>query len=383
VLSGLFFISLGMLIDLPAVLAHLPLILGVAAAIILGKAIAASGALVVSLSPLRVAIVTGIGLAQVGEFSFILGRAGLDAGLLPSSTWQTMFGASVATMVATPTLLAIAPSVASFFRPRERAHHVARTGIPALSGHVIVLGFGVGGQLVARALRDLGVPYIILELNGATVRRAKAEGERIFYGDATSPESLHAARLEEAVAVVCLLSDPDAAERMVKTARQISPTVPIVVRTRYRVEAERLQSHGATVAVAEELEASLEVVAQMLARLHVAGNVIETLLDVFRRESVSLRPVRAPRPMLQSLPEAIQRMPVATHRVEGAQWGVGKSIAELNLRAHSGASILAVQRGERYLTALSPDERIEAGDVLYLVGDESDVMLARQRLMEG
>jgi CPA2 family monovalent cation:H+ antiporter-2 len=137
------------------------------------------------------------------------------------------------------------------------------------------------------------------------------------------------------------------------------------------------------VAVAEELEASLEVVAQTLARLHVAGNVIEPLLDVFRRESVSLRPVRAPTSMLQSLPEAIQRMPVSTHRVEGAQWGVGRTIAELNLRAHSGASILAIQRGERYLTGPSPDENIEAGDVLYLLGDESDVMLARQRLMEG
>ncbi len=383
VLSGLFFISLGMLIDLPVVLAHLPLIMGVAAAIILGKALAASGALVASMNPLRVAIVSGIGLAQVGEFSFILGRAGVDAGLLPPSMWQTMLGASVATMVATPSLLALAPSVASFFRTRERVHDVAAAGIPALSGHVIVLGFGVGGQLVARALRDLGVPYLILELNGATVRRAMAEGERIFYGDATSPESLHAARLEQAIAVVSLLSDPDAAERMVKTARQLSPSIPIVVRTRYRLEAERLQSLGATVAVAEELEASLEVVAQMLARLHVAGNVIETLLDVFRRESVSLRPVRAPRSMLQSLPEAIQRMPVSTHRVEGTQWGVGRTIAELNLRAHSGASILAIQRGDRYLTAPSPDEGIESGDVLYLMGDESDVMLARQRLMEG
>lgn len=381
VLSGLFFISLGMLIDLPVVLSHLPLIVGVAAAIILGKALAASGALIASMNPLRVAIVSGIGLAQVGEFSFILGRAGVDAGLLPPSMWQTMLGASVATMVATPSLLAVAPSVASFFR--ERMHDVTAAGIPPLSGHVIVMGFGVGGQLVARALRDLGVPYLILELNGATVRRAMAEGERIFYGDATSPESLHAARLEQAVAVVSLLSDPDAAERMVKTARQLSPSIPIVVRTRYRLEAERLQSLGATVAVAEELEASLEVVAQMLARLHVAGNVIETLLDVFRRESTSLRPVRAPRSMLQSLPEAIQRMPVSTHRVEGAQWGIGRTIAELNLRAHSGASILAIQRGERYLTSPSPDEGIEAGDVLYLVGDESDVMLARQRLMEG
>ena len=385
VLSGLFFISLGMLIDLPTVFAHLPLVLGVAAAIIVGKALVATGALVGSMSPMRVAIASGIGLAQVGEFSFILGRAGVDAGLLPASMWQTMLGASIATMIATPSLLSVAPAVASWFRAGEGWHALglAAGGIPPISGHVIVLGFGVGGRLVARAIRDLGVPYLILELNGATVTRAKADGERIFYGDATSPESLHAAQLDSAIAVVSLLSDPDAAERMVKTVRQLSPAIPIVVRTRYRLEAERLLALGATVAVAEELEASLEVVAQLLGRLHVAGNTIEALLDVFRRESVSLRAVRAPRAMLQSLPAQLQQMPVSSHLVEEGQWAIGRTVAELNLRAQAGASILAIQRKDRYITALSPDEGIESGDVLYLTGDDSDVMLARHRLEVG
>lgn len=383
VLSGLFFISLGMLIDIPGVLAHLPFVLSVAAAIVVGKALVATGALIGSMNPLRVAVASGIGLAQVGEFSFILGQAGLEAGLLPAAMWQTLLGASIATMVATPSLLAAAPAVASWFRMGERSRALASGGIPALSGHVIVLGFGVGGRLVARALRDLGVPYLILELNGATVRRARAEGERIFYGDATNPESLHAAGVERAIAVVCLLSDPDAAQRMVKTVRQLAPGLPVVVRTRYRLEAEALQQLGATVAVAEELEASLEVVAQLLARLNVAGNLIETLLDVFRRESISLRRVHAPRPLLHSLPAILQQLPVSTHLILPEHWGAGRSIAEVNLRAHSGASILAVQRGDRYRTALSASEVLEGGDVLYLVGDESDVLLARQRLIDG
>jgi CPA2 family monovalent cation:H+ antiporter-2 len=373
-----------MLINPAILLDRLPLLVLVAGGIMLAKAAIAGGALLLAQSPVRVAVASGIGLAQVGEFSFILGRAGVDAGLVPTSLWQTLLGASVATMIATPSLLAIAPSVSSWVRGRSTGRPArAPTAMPKLSGHVIVLGFGVGGQLVARAMRDLGIQYLILELNGATVSRARAEGERIFYGDATSAESLDAAGLEHAVAVVSLLSDPDAAQRMVRAVRQISPTIPIVVRTRYRLEAERLQSMGATVAVAEELEASLEVVAQLLARLHVAGNLIETLLDVFRRESVSLRPVRAPRPTLQSLPEALQRMPVSTHRMDEGQWASGRSIAELNLRASTGASILALQRGSSFITALSPDERIEEGDVLYLVGDESDVMLARQRLAQG
>jgi len=388
VLSGLFFISLGMLIDPARVLAHLPLLVGVALAIIVGKALIAAGALLVSGSPIRVAVMSGIALAQVGEFSFILGRAGVDSGLLPAELWRTLLGASVATMIATPSLLAIAPEVAAWVRAQvgggtQRRRVSPVSVVPHLTGHVIVVGFGVGGQLVARAMRDLGVPYLILELNGATVRRARAEGEQIFYGDASNPESLHGANVREALAVVSLMSDPDAARRMVKAVRQLKPSIPIVVRTRYRLEAEHLQQMGATVAVAEELEASLEVVAQLLARLNVAGNLIETLLDVFRRESVSLRPVRAPRSTFQSMPEAIQRMPISTYKVDTGQWAVGRTLAELNLRASTGASILAVQRGTEYITALSPDERIRDEDVLYLVGDDSDVLLARQRIAEG
>jgi monovalent cation:H+ antiporter-2, CPA2 family len=385
VLSGLFFISLGMLIDLRVVSSHLPVVLGVAVAIVVAKAAIATGGLLATATPMRVAITSGIALAQVGEFSFILGRSGVEAGLLPAAMWQTMLGASIATMAATPSLIALAPVVASWARPfdRGRTHDVIAGGIPPLSGHVIVLGFGIGGQLVARALRDLGVPYLILELNGATVRSGRAEGERIFYGDATSRESLHAAGVEQAVAIVSLLSDPDAAERMVKTARQMAPSVAIVVRTRYRLEAERLSAQGVTVAVAEELEASLEVVAQLLARLDVAGNLIEALLEIFRRESVSIRRVKAPRPMLQSLPDAIRKMPIATHQIEPSHWAVGRTVADLNLRAATGASILAIHRRDRYLTSLSPEERIEQGDVMYLMGDESDVLLARHHLTQG
>jgi monovalent cation:H+ antiporter-2, CPA2 family len=384
ILSGLFFISLGMLIDVPSVLRVWYIVGAVTLAIIAIKAALAAGALLACATPVRIAVTAGVGLAQVGEFSFILGRSGLDSGLLPADMWQVLLGASVSTMVLTPVLLNFAPAIGSWAARWRRApaETDVEAGIPHLSGHVIVLGFGIGGQLVSRALRDLGVPYLILELNGATVRRARAEGENIFYGDATSPESMHAAGVDGAVAIVSLLSDPDAAYRMVKLAREKAPALPIVVRTRYRLEADRLRKAGATVAVAEELEASLEVVAQLLARLHTPGNVIETLLDVFRRESTSLRPVRAPRPMMDTLPEALQRLPVATHRIEPHHWGNGRTVAELNIRATTNASVLAIRRGESYLTTLSPSEQLTEGDVLYLIGDESDVMLAR-RLLTG
>jgi CPA2 family monovalent cation:H+ antiporter-2 len=382
ILAALFFISLGMLVDLRTAVQFLPMILFVAILLIGAKFAAASGALLVSGAPIRVAVTAAVGLAQVGEFSFILGRAGLEAGLVPQPVWQVLLGGSILTMMVTPTLLSAAPSIGSWFRTKH-ATESADSAIHAMHDHVIILGFGVGGQLVSRALRELRVPYVILELNGATVRQARRAGEHIVYGDAMNAENLHGVHAERAAAIVSLISDPGATERMVRTVRALAPALPIVVRTRYRLEAERLAALGVTVAVAEELEASLEVLAQLLARLNVAGNVIEPLVDVFRRESVRMRTVRAPSARLDSLPEAITRMPIATHQVDAGDWAAGRSLSEIDLRARTGASVLAIQSGQRYTTSPTADVRIAAGDILYLLGDDSDIVLARKRLAEG
>jgi CPA2 family monovalent cation:H+ antiporter-2 len=401
VLAGLFFISLGMLVDLDVIAARLPVVLAVAVAIVVLKAVVATAALVAAATPLRVAAASAIGLSQVGEFSFILGRAGLDAKLLPDEMSQVLLGASVATMLVTPALVGVAAGAGVWFSERitslvegtllERTVGIraasesmaAEAHDQGLSNHVIIFGFGAGGRLVARALRDLRISYIILELNGATVQEAKGEGERIIYGDATSPESLHAAGVERALAIVSLLSDPDAALRMVTLVREQSKSIALVVRTRYRLEAERLQAAGATVAVAEELEASLEVLAQLLARLDLAGNVIEPLIDVFRRESVSLRPVKVPRPSADALPRVLEHLPVSTHQVERSHWAEGRTMSDIDLRKKTGATVLAVQRNDKYVTPVPPDEKVVPGDVLYLVGDESDILLARRLLMSG
>jgi CPA2 family monovalent cation:H+ antiporter-2 len=163
----------------------------------------------------------------------------------------------------------------------------------------------------------------------------------------------------------------------------LSDTVPIVVRTRYRGEADTLVRLGATIAVAEELEASLEVLAQLLARLDIPGNVIEVLLGVFRGESTAIRPLRAPTSRLETLPTDIRQTPVATHQLHDGDWAVGRTLAETDLRAATGASVLALRRDSLPIAAPPTDMRLDAGDVLYLVGDDSDVLLARQRLSSG
>jgi K+:H+ antiporter len=385
ILAGLFFVSLGMLADFNAILAQLPMVLAVTLVLVIVKALVATGALWVVQIPVRVAVTAGIGLAQIGEFSFILGRSGLDVGLISTAQWQVLLAASIATMLVTPVLVAVAPVIGTWVA--EKLKRVEPEGEVAqgahLSNHVVIFGFGVGGRLLARSLRQLAIPYIILDLNGATVRTSRQEGESIFFGDATNEDALRGAGVDRARAVVGVLSDPYASVRSVTAVRALNPKVPIIVRTRYRSEAEMMLSIGATVAVAEELEASLEVVAQVFARLDVPGNVIEVLVEGFRRESSGIRQVRAPTRPLETLPSAIGKTPVATHQLCEGEWAVGRTLAELNLRADTGALVFAVRKDGRHITSPAADLRLGVDDVLYLMGDESDVMLARRRLSEG
>ena len=385
-LASLFFISVGMLIDVRAMLPVLPIVLAVGAAIIAVKTGVAAGGLVLTGAPARVALASALALAQVGEFSFVLGRAALEGGVITADWWQVLLGASVVTMVLTPFLIGAAPELAArLSRGRLQEPSSLAEGKEQLRDHVVILGYGVGGQLVAQSLAELSVPHVVLELNGATVRSALARGVNIHYADVSAPEPLKAAGVEHAAAVVAVLSDPDASERALRSVRAINPEVTIILRTRYRLEAERLARAGATLAVAEELEASLEVLSQLLARLHIPGNVVETLVDNYRRVlgTPTGRSSRAPAIPLDQMPREIIDAPVSSFRLGSGAWAAGRTLQELDIRARTGATVLAVRRQSGTTTSPHGSFRLEAGDDVFLLGDDSDVMLARALLTEG
>lgn len=378
-LASLFFISLGMLVDPAAVAASLPLILLITVGMVVVKAAIAGGAVTLSGGPLRAAAASALYLAQVGEFSFVLGRDALALGVLPQAVWDLLLPASILTMVATPAMLGRAPKVADWLAARRKLPADA----PARAvdePRVVLLGFGVGGRLIAAALKEFGVPYHVLDTNGAAVRLARGEGEPVTFGDATSPDTLAAVGVERARAVVIVLSDPDASLKAVRMIRSIAPKVPIFVRARYRLEAARLTQAGA-IAVAEELEASLEVLAQLLARLSVPGNVVEAILDGYRhREGLRRSTAGAPQLTLESMAENILTAPVASHRIDTGDWADGRTLATLHLRSETGASVLAVRRGDGFTTSPPADFELRAKDLLFLVGDEGQVRNARTRL---
>lgn len=380
ILSSLFFISLGMLVNPSGLAGRLPLVVSVAGAMLAGKVLLGSAAFLMAGHLPRVSVAAAVALAPVGEFSFIFGRAGYEAGVLSRATWELLLLASVATMVAGPFLVELAPSAGRVVTLRRVRR--ARAVQAPTDGHVVVLGYGLGGRLIAAALRVAGIPYLVVELNGTTVQRERARGEPIMFGDATSPDALTAAGVASARAVVMVMSDPEAARRAVRVARQLAPRVPIVVRTRYRAEAEALMATGATVVVVEEIETSLEALAQLLVRLGLPPNRIEAILETLRHESV-VRSLRRGTEWALVLPDVLRDARVNAYELGPGDWAVDRTIAETALRASTGASIVAIGRGDQYLTNPGAQDALRAGDIVYLIGEPAAVVRAAHWLREG
>jgi monovalent cation:H+ antiporter-2, CPA2 family len=373
--TSLFFISIGMLFDVRVLMAQPLAVFGLAAAVLVGKALIAAIAAAVIGFPLRVAVLAGVGLAGIGEFSFVLAQAGASYGLLAPGEQQLFVAVSVITVVVTPIAFRLGPHLAagmSRLRPLEQrlgAYEPAPAAShgEVLSGHVVIAGYGVAGRLLGEALAATEVPYTITELNPETVRAARKRGEVAHYGDITSRENCERLGLPHARELVILINDPDAARRAVSTARRMVPRLPIVVRTKYLADAPRLKELGATDVIAEELETAMEVVARVLRAAGVPRNIISERLVHARHQGAPLeRPMTVPRRMLGEIGE-LRDMKIETFLVRPSDWIREHTIAELHLIFAGAAFVVALARRGKIKTVPKAFESLEPGDVIYLV----------------
>lgn len=273
VLASLFFVSTGMLLDTTLLRDRPGTVVALLFGLLVGKA-----AIVLLLSallrlPLRVAVLAGVGLAQVGEFALVVLRAA--PGVLPKTAEDLLLTAAILSMAITPLLLAVGPRVAV---GAERLHalsrlfgvrgaHDAPSAHAALSGHVIIAGYGVAGRQLAAELRARSVPIVIVDLNATTVAEATQQGEQAFFGDVTSAEVLGHLGIARARGIVLLINDASALERAVSAARALAPGGWIAVRARYVGDIPKLEQAGASEVVAAELEAGRALTERVLARL--------------------------------------------------------------------------------------------------------------------
>lgn len=371
VFNSLFFISVGMLLDLPFALAHLLPVLALAGAILAVKAGAAAGAVALLGFPSRIVTLVALGLAQVGEFSFVLLAVGQRNGLVDRGLFQTFIAASILTLLATPVLVGLAPRLAAGL---ARGKGPAEEPAKELRNHVVVVGFGVNGRNLARVLKSAQVRYRVIELDAALFRQGMRDGEPILYGDSTRREILEHAGVPTAGTVVFGISDLEAVRRAIPLARELNPGVYILVRTRLVDEIEDLLRRGADEVVAQELETSIEIFTRVLERYHVPRNVVRAETRLLRAEGY--RMMRSPAEtgrLSAALVDALAAGTTDVFRLDAGSPAAGKSLLEIDLRRETGVSLLAVARNGVSYPNPKADFRLEAGDDLVLMGSHQEI----------
>jgi K+:H+ antiporter len=385
--NSLFFVSIGMLMDARVLASHPALVVTLIVAVLVGKFVMGAIPVLASGYPLRSGILAGISLAQVGEFSFVLAQQGEQTGLLVGEPYQVFLAVSVLTMVITPLLMQVAPHLARRVEAVQRLRHWYSEKTTAqvqqesrhlkIKDHVIVMGYGLSGRNLVRVLEETEIPYLALDLDGDTVRRESQHGVKIIYGDATNPSVLHHVRIDDARVLVVAISDPFAARRAVQIARGINPDLHIIVRTRYLREMDDLHQLGADEVVPEEFETSIEIFALVLQTYKMPQSVIVQKAEQIRKEGYAL----LRRGELPDLAHHLRRgtltdVEVDTCRIDADSPALGKTIGQLSVRPKTGASVIALTR--RGVTESNPAEkvRLEAGDVLSLLGTRDQIRRA-------
>ncbi len=378
-LNSVFFISIGMLLDLPFLLGHVPLLVGLAVGAIALKAVLGGLAVLPFQPAARVAVAVGIILAQVGEFSFVLGREAAALGTLSAAAFQIFLDVSVLTMLVSPFLVAAAPRLALWlFSGREEP--LPAVG-PALTAHVVIIGYGLNGQNLSRVLRATGLAYRILDLNAESVRRAAAAGEPIAFGDATRAVVLGHVQAATAAVIVVAISDPVATRHIVSVAREVNPNAALIVRTRYVNEIEELYRLGADEVIPEEFETSVEIFARVLQRMSVPPNVIDLQIDLIRGERyAALRGLALPAGGFDDLSAVLAASTTETYLLLSGSPAIGASLRALDLRHETGVTVIAVVRHGHAIGNPPPEFELAAGDVLVMLGAHAELAAARRRL---
>ncbi len=360
---AIFFTSIGLLLE-PAVVAAAPALLASMIGAVLLKGLLIAALVGLLWRSARLAVLTGAALAQIGEFSFVLAREGVRAGVAPGAAEQVLLAAAVLTMAATPFLLRAARRLAP-----TGAAGSAEEAAPRLREHVLVIGYGVTGQAVARVLRETGVPFVAVDMVASLVESGVREGLPVRFGDASRRAMLDEMGAARARAAVVAVRDPVATRRIVSLLRQCNQGVRILVRVRAVAEIDELERLGADEVVPSEFETSIEIFARLLANLGVPRHVVRVQESIIRLGRYrALRGVGSSSDLMAETRRLIAGGVLETAQVMTGSEAVGRTLGELDLRRRTGATLLSVVRADQPLPNPDGSTRLEAQDLVVLYG---------------
>ena len=393
-LMAIFFVSIGMLLNVNFLMENFRVVVLISLLIILIKILGTSLGILISGGGIKTAFISGILLAPISEFSFVLILLGKKFGLVDDRIYQFFIASAVITMVLSPILFTyvhnLAAFVGNYIKVKDESWERLKRE-SELREHVIIIGFGLNGRSVARVLKGIGIPYVVIELNISTVKKMREVGELIFHGDATSPDVLRKAGIEEAKLMIITISDPVSSKRIVAIARSLNSNIYIIVRTRYVAEVEELRKLGANEVIPEEFEISVEIANRVLSYFKFPINLTKEYVsklkegsyELFRRDDVSFNELVQNLALPKNLSEHLRRVEFETYWVKSNSRAKQTSIGEMALRSRTGVTVLIVKRGEEIFINPSADFKFEVGDLVVLMGERNKIEKAIQLLDNG
>jgi len=377
---ALFFITIGMLLAIPTLVENFWQSLFTLLFIFCIKTLVVFFVVYLLNKNLRTAFLSSFYLFQIGEFSFVLLLEGQKLNLLSPTVYQILLASSVLTLFLTPFVIEIADKLTDRFLRTFRGKHIGLVIKKHTKAHLrhthraIILGFGICGRNVAKALKLLDIPYVVIELNPKTVKSYRQKGEHIFFGDATNPEILLKHGIKSAELLIVTITDPIAVRKVVKLARDLNPNIFITARTKFVAEMDELFKLGANEVIPEEYEASIALFEKTLRYFKTPINVIsELILDLKSERYEALRTEKVARFKEVSPEEVLKNLTFETYLVKKGHPLVGITLRALNLRAKSGATVIAIKRGNELTVNPQPDTPLKEGDILVLIGSEPQI----------
>ncbi|NIQ00146.1 MAG: potassium transporter Kef, partial [Nitrospinaceae bacterium] len=385
--SSIFFISMGMLLQVSLLWESLGEFLGLTLAVIAVKTAAAFLASWLARNPLRVSLIVGLRLSQVGEFSLVLAGLALAQGLMDETLHHKFLIVSILSMLLAPILIQTSSGLSHFLFSRTSGKPMEEeSSSPAqgLKGHVIIAGYDAVGKNLARVLKETRLPFMVVELDGELIKQALTDDVPVFYGDISHRGTLKRAGIQQAKIIVFSIPDHQAATESVRLARQLHPNVYIMVRTRFSSQVEELEKAGANQVIPEEFETSIEIFSRVLREFRMPNNIIEQQVELVRLEGYGMfRGLSLNAESLEKFSAYLTASLSQSFQVVEQSWAGGKRLDAMDLNGHTGATLIAVVRDNRAQPNPPQDFTVQPGDTLILFGRHAQVDRAVRYLAAG
>lgn len=386
----LFFVSIGMLVNPVYLFNNIGFVLALTALIVIGRSFATLVLGFIFPWQARTTLVVAAGLSQIGEFSFILGQAGINLGLLNQDQYSLILAGALLSITINPLMFRLINPIEKLLQKIPRLwklfnrHGIAPPPVEeTIQGHVTIVGYGRVGRHIVNLLGELDIPYLVIESDTERIETLTLRGVPTLYGDASNSEVLTHAGLERARALVVAAADESASELIVGAARDIAPDLPIIARATTEEGITHLAQLGAQDVIHPELEGGLEIVRHTLLALDFPVHEIMRYMDVVRHDHYDLQiNTEEEHRILHDLLNASGSLEVTWLRLESENSIVGQTIAEANLRARTGASIVAIMRNKEILANPKSITIFEAGDRVGFIGEKDQVELVEKILQE-